>query len=52
MNEYGTTDSYRIAQEHLTGVALAVQRQDELDLDVLSALARGIVEAVKKSLGR
>jgi HD domain-containing protein len=49
MNEYGTTDSYRIAQEHLTGVALAVQRQDELDLDALSALARGIVEAVKKS---
>lgn len=49
MNEYNTTDSYRIAREHLTGVALAVQRQDELDLDALSALARGIVEAVKKS---
>lgn len=49
MNEYSTTDSYRIAQEQLTGVALAVQRQDELDLDALSALARGIVEAVKKS---
>ncbi|MBU6480648.1 MAG: HD domain-containing protein [Nitrospirae bacterium] len=49
MNEYSTTDWYRIAQEQLTGVALAVQRQDELDLDALSALARGIVEAVKKS---
>jgi HD-GYP domain-containing protein (c-di-GMP phosphodiesterase class II) len=49
MNEYSTTDWYRIAQEQLTGVAVAVQRQDELDMDALSALARGIVEAFKKS---
>ncbi len=49
MNEYSTTDWYRIAQEQLTGVALAVQRQDELDLEALSALATEITEALKKS---
>jgi HD-GYP domain-containing protein (c-di-GMP phosphodiesterase class II) len=49
MNEYSTTDWYRIAQEQLTGVALAMQRQDELDLEALSALATGIAEALKKS---
>lgn len=49
MSEYSTTDWYRIAQEQLTGVALAVQRQDELDLEALSALATGIAEALKKS---
>jgi hypothetical protein len=49
MNEYSTTDWYRIAQEQLTGVALTVQRQDELDLEALSALATGIAEALKRS---
>jgi len=49
MNEYSTTDWYRIAQEQLTGVALAVQRQDELDMEALSALATGIAEALKKT---
>jgi len=49
MNEYSTTDWYRIAQEQLTGVALAVQRQDKLDLESLSALAADIVEALKRS---
>ncbi len=49
MNEYSTTDWYRIAQEQLTGVALAVQRQDELDLKALSALATGIAETLKRS---
>ena len=39
MSEYSTTVWYRIAQEQLTGVALAVQRQDNLDLEALSALA-------------
>ena len=43
------TDWYRIAQEQLTGVALAVQRQDQLDLEALSALATGIAEALKRS---
>ena len=47
MSEYSTTDWYRIAQEQLTGVALAVQRQDELDLEALSAMATGIAEALK-----
>ena len=49
MNEYSTTDWYRIAQEQLTGVALAVQRQDKLDLEALSALATEIAESLKKS---
>jgi hypothetical protein len=49
MNEYNTTDWYRMAQEQLTGVALAVQRQDELDLESVSALATEIVEALKGS---
>jgi hypothetical protein len=49
MNDYSTTDWYRIAQEQLTGVALAVQRQDELNLEVLSALATDITESLKRS---
>ena len=49
MSEYSTADWYRVAQEQLTGVALAVQRQDELDLEALSVLATGIAEALKKS---
>ena len=48
MNEYRTTDWYRIAQEQLTGVALAMQRQDELDFEALSALATGIADELKR----
>ncbi|HSQ92191.1 MAG TPA: HD-GYP domain-containing protein, partial [Nitrospiraceae bacterium] len=43
------TDWYRLAQEQLTGVALAVQQQKPLDMEALSALATGIAEAVTKS---
>ena len=49
MNDDSTTDWYRIAQEQLTGVALAVQRQDELNLEALSALAIDITESLKRS---
>jgi hypothetical protein len=49
MNEYSTKDWYCIAQEQLTGAALAVQRQDDLDLEALSALAREITETLKRS---
>ena len=49
MNQNGTRDWYLIAQEQLAGVALAVQRQDELDMEALSALAAGITDAVKRS---
>jgi HD domain-containing protein len=49
MNEYSSTDWYRMAQEQLTGVALAVQRQDELNLETLSTLAVGITEAMKRN---
>ena len=43
------TDWYRAAQEQLTGVALAVQRQEPLNLEAVSALATGIAEALKRS---
>ena len=49
MNEYSTTDWYLIAQEQLTGVALAVQQQGELDLEALSALAAEIVSELKRA---
>jgi HD domain len=49
MNERTAADWYRLAQERLTGVALAVQRQDEFDVEALAALATGIAEALKKS---
>jgi hypothetical protein len=43
------TDWYRLAQEQLTGVALAVQQQEPLNLEALSGLATGIAEAVRGS---
>ena len=49
MNEFSTIDWYRIAQEQLTGVALAVQQEDELDLEALSALASEITGELKRS---
>jgi HD domain len=49
MPENHTTDWYHIAQEQLTGVALAMQRQDELDFEALSALATGIADELKRS---
>jgi len=49
MNEYNVPDWYQIAQEQLTGVALAVQRQDALDLESVSTLATGIADALKGS---
>ena len=49
MNEHSTADWYRRAQEQLTGLALAVQRQDALDLEPLSVLATEVVAALKRS---
>ncbi len=49
MNEYSSTDWYCIAQKQLTGVALAVQQEDELDLEALSALASEITGELKRS---
>ena len=49
MNIYGTTDWYAVAQEKLTGVAVAMQRQEELDVETLSTLAAGIVDALKSN---
>lgn len=48
MKEYSTTDWYRITQEQLTGVALAVQQQGELDLEALSDLAAEIARELKR----
>lgn len=49
MNKNPATDWYHIAQDQLTGVALAMQRQDELDFEGLSALATGIADELKRS---
>ena len=49
MSEHSMTDWYRLAKEQLTGVALAVQRQEPLNLDALASLATGIAEAVKNN---
>ena len=49
MNEFSTIDWYRIAQEQLTGVALAVQQEDELDLEALASLASEITGELKRS---
>jgi HD domain len=49
MNESNTPDWYRLAQEQLTNVALAVQRQDEFDMEAVAALAIGIAEALKRN---
>jgi HD-GYP domain-containing protein (c-di-GMP phosphodiesterase class II) len=49
MNEYSATDLYRLAQDELTGVALAIQRQEELDLEAVSSLATRIADALKKN---
>jgi hypothetical protein len=49
MSEHSMTDWYRFAQEQLTGVAIAVQRQDDLNLEAVAALAAGIAESLKRS---
>jgi len=49
MSEHSMKDWYRLAQDKLTGVALAVQRQDELNLETVATLATGIAEALKRS---
>ena len=49
MNGSRTIDWYSAAQERLTSVALAVQRQEPLDLEAVSSVAVGIVEAIKRN---
>lgn len=49
MSEQSTTDWYRLAEERLTVVALAVQRQDDLNMAALSAVATGIVSSLKRT---
>jgi HD domain len=49
MNEQSKTDWYRLAEERLTAVALAVQRQEPLNMEALSAVATGIVESLKRT---
>lgn len=47
MEERRTTDLYRRAEEHLTSVASAIQRQDCIDLVGLSTLATEIADSVR-----
>ncbi len=49
MNDQLTIDWYRIAEDQLTAVAVAIQRQDPLDIEALSTLAIGIADALKRS---
>lgn len=49
MSEQSKTDWYHLAEERLTAVALAVQRQDDLNMEALSAVATGIVESLKRT---
>lgn len=49
MSGSNMTDWYGLAQERLTAVALAVQRQEPLDLVALSALAVEISESLKRN---
>jgi hypothetical protein len=49
MNDHSKTDWYRLAVERLTVVALAVQRQDDFNMELLSSVAIGIVESLKRT---
>jgi hypothetical protein len=49
MSEQSKTDWYHLAEERLTAVALAVQRQDDINMEALSAVATGIVESLKRT---
>jgi HD domain len=49
MSEQSKTDWYRFAEERLTAVAVAVQRQDDFDMEALSSAATGIVESLKRT---
>lgn len=46
MEERRATDLYRRAEEQLTSIASAIQRQDRIDLESLSALATEIADSV------
>ena len=49
MEERRATDVYRRAEQELTGVASAVQRQDRLDIGELSALANDIADSIGRN---
>ncbi|HET7910069.1 MAG TPA: hypothetical protein VFL19_05125, partial [Nitrospira sp.] len=46
MEERRATDVYRRAEQELTALAAAVQRQDPLEMTALSALATDIADAI------
>jgi HD-GYP domain-containing protein (c-di-GMP phosphodiesterase class II) len=46
MEERRATDVYHRAEEQLTSIASAIQRQDRIDLEALSALATEIADSV------
>ena len=49
MEERRATDVYRRAEQELTAVASAVQRQDPLEMAELSALAKDIAESIGRN---
>ena len=49
MEERRATDVYRRAEQELTSLASAVQRQDPLEMAALSALARDIADAIGRN---
>src|SRR5262245_54154280 len=49
MEERRATDVYRRAEQELTALASAVQRQDRLEIDELSALANEIADSIARN---
>jgi hypothetical protein len=49
MEDRRATDLYRRAEEQLTSVASAIQHQDRIDLEGLSALAREIADSIRNN---
>ena len=49
MEERRATDVYRRAEQELTSLASTIQRQDPLDMAVVSALAKDIVDSIARN---
>ena len=49
MEERRATDVYRRAEQELTAIAAAIQRQDSLEMSVLSALAKEVADSIARN---
>src|SRR4029450_7897190 len=49
MEERRATDVYRRAEQELTSLASTIQRQDPLDMAVVSALAKDIADSIGRN---